>query len=68
MDAETLGSALPKEQARVREVLGRYKEIGSSGVGGAVIIEQLLQRTDKAVIEGDLAAMIGCYKELKEVE
>ena len=32
---ETLGDALPKEMARVRDVLGHYKEIGPAGMFGA---------------------------------
>ncbi len=51
---ETLGDALPKEQARVREVLGYYKEIGTVGMFGATMIEQSLKDSDKAVMSGDL--------------
>lgn len=65
---ETLGDAFPKEQARVREVLGMYKSIGPSGAFGAAHIERTLKKADKAAIEGDLVAMIGIYKELKEIE
>jgi len=65
---ETLGDALPKEQARVREILGHYKEIGPTGVFGAAMIEQTLQETDKAVMEGDLVAMIRLYGELQEIK
>lgn len=64
---ETLGDALPKEMARVRRVLGYYKEIGPAGTFGAMMIEQSLQRADKAVISGDLAEMIAAYKDLKEI-
>ena len=32
---ETLASALPKEMARVREVLGHFREIGPAGMIGA---------------------------------
>lgn len=65
---DTLGDALPQEQARVREVLGYYKEIGPAGAFGALMIEQALQRADKAVMSGDLVAMLAAYKELKEIK
>ncbi len=66
--SEVLGESFPKQQARVREILGCYKEIGEPGRFGAVMIEQLLQRADRAVIRGDLVEMIAVYQELKEVE
>lgn len=65
---ESLGNALPKEQARVREVLGHYKEIGPTGALGAAMIEHSLQKTDEAVMSGDVAAMIAAYKDLQEIE
>jgi len=64
---ESLGEALPKEQARVREVLGYYKEIGPAGMFGAAMIEQSLQKADKAIMSGDIVAMMGAYKELQEI-
>ena len=63
----TLGDDLPKEQARVREVLGYYKEIGPAGAFGAAMIEQSLQDADSAVISGDLAAMISAYEDLQTI-
>ena len=65
---ETLGEALPKEMARVREVLGHYKEIGPAGMFGAMMIENSLREADQAVVSGDLVAMIAAYKDLKEIE
>jgi len=65
---ESLGTALPKEQARVREVLGHYKEIGSAGMFGAAMIEQSLQKADQAIIGGDVVAMLTAYEDLKEIE
>lgn len=63
---ESLGEALPKEQARVREILGHYKEIGPAGAFGAAMIEQSLRRADAAIMSGDLPAMIDAYNDLKE--
>ncbi len=65
MSTETLGDGLPKEQARVREILGHYKEIGLAGMPGAAMIEASLQKADEAVISGDLLAMIAAYNDLK---
>ena len=66
--SETLGDALPKEMARVREVLGHYKEIGPAGMFGAAFIEQDLRAADKAVMSGDVVAMIAAYNKLKEIK
>lgn len=64
----TLADALPKEQARCRELLAFYKEIGSPGAFAAAMIETALQRADKAVMSGDVVAMIKSYEELKDFE
>ncbi len=64
---ESLGEALLKEQARVREILGGYIQIGPSGAFGAAMIEQSLRAADKAVMNGDLAAMIVAYKDLQKI-
>ena len=63
----SLGEALPQEMARVRIVLGHYKEIGQAGVFGATMIEQSLQQADTAVMSGDVVAMIAAYKDLQEI-
>lgn len=65
---ETLADALPTEMARVREVLGYYKEIGQPGRFGAAMIEQSLQQADRAIMSGDIVSMIAAYKELKEIK
>lgn len=63
----SLGEELPKELARVRKILGYYKEIGPAGIFGATMIEQALQRADRASISGDVVAMIQSYEELKGI-
>jgi len=65
---DTLGEKLPEEQARVREVLGYYKEIGPAGVFGATMIEQSLRKADEAVMSGDVVSMIAAYNDLKEIQ
>lgn len=64
----TLGDKLPEEMARVRVVLGYYKEVGTVGIFGATMIEDSLQKADKAVISDDLVAMIAAYHDLKEIK
>ena len=64
----TLGEKLPEEQARVREVLGYYKEIGPAGLFGAKMIEQSLRKADEAVMSGDVVAMIAAYNDLKDIQ
>jgi hypothetical protein len=64
----TLGEAYPIEQARVRKILGYYKEIGPPGLFGAAMIEDLLKRADKAVMEQDITKMILIFEEMKEIK
>jgi len=62
---ETLGDALPKEQARVRELLTQYKSIGPAGTFGAMMLEQDLRAADQAVMSGDVVAMLRAFERLK---
>jgi hypothetical protein len=64
----SLGEEYPKQQARVREILGHYKEIGPAGAFGAAWIEALLRRADTAAVEQNLPNMIACYQEMQEVK
>lgn len=61
----SVGEDFPREQARVRELLGVYKQIGPAGMFGAAMIEQALQRADQAAISGDVVAVLRSYQELK---
>ena len=67
-ETESVGTALPKEQARCRKLLGIYKQIGPNGAFGALMIEHALRRADEAVISGDPVAILQAYQELKEFE
>lgn len=62
----SLGEQFPKEQARLRKMLGHYKEIGPAGQFGAAMIEDCLRRADRAAVEQDLTAMIRIYLEMKD--
>lgn len=65
---KSLGVAFVEEQARVRTVLGYYKELGPVGTFGATMIEDLLRRCDRAAMEQDTVVMLRLYEELKEVQ
>ena len=62
---ESLGDAYPKEQARLRVILGYYKEIGPAGRIGVMLIEASLQAAEEAAISGDVAAMIVAFKDMQ---
>ena len=65
--SESLGEALPREIARVRDkVLPCYLEIGVAGVPAATLMRRDLDAATNAMIEGDLPEMIRVYQSLKE--
>ena len=66
--SETLADALPKEIARVREILGHYKAIGPAGMFGAAFIEADLNAADQAIMSGDVVAMLRCHARLQEIQ
>lgn len=65
---ETLGDALPKEIARVQEILGHYIAIGPGGAFGAAFIRADLAAATQAMIEGDVVAMLRAYETLGEIK
>jgi hypothetical protein len=69
MDDKTLGEALPKEMARVRDhVMPAYQEIGPSGAIALAFMRADLDKAARAMAEGDIAAMIAAYQALKDYE
>lgn len=62
---ESLGSALPKQQARVRGLILQYREIGPAGNFAIMMMEQALREADQAVIHGDIVGMLRAYESLK---
>lgn len=69
MSIDTLGDALPREIARVRDVLiPAYLECGPGGAIAVAMMRADLDRASKAMIEGDLPEMISVYLALKEYE
>jgi hypothetical protein len=65
--SKTLAEALPEEIARVKIVLGYYKEIGAPGRIGATLIEHSLGMAERAIAEQDVVAMIRAYNDLKNI-
>ena len=64
--SESLGEALPKEMARVRDVLmPQYQSIGPAGAVARSQMRMDLDRAAKAMAEGDVAEMARVYVSLK---
>ncbi len=61
----TVGEDMPNQQARARELLKQYREIGPAGAFGAMMIEQSLRMADEAVISGDIVRILAAYEDLK---
>lgn len=63
---DTLGDALPREMARVRdEVMPAYIAIGAPGLIALTMMRADLDAAAKTLAEGDIPAMISAYESLK---
>jgi len=62
---DTLGDAYPREQARCRELLAVYRDLGPIGAFGAAMIERTLAEADKAATAGDVAEMVRAFREMQ---
>jgi hypothetical protein len=63
---DTLGDALPREMARVRDdVMPSYVAIGAPGRFALVMIRKSLDDAANAMVQGDVVAMMRAYQELK---
>lgn len=66
---ETLGDALPKEMARIRDVvMPAYQEIGPAGMLALIMMRADLDKAAKAMAEGDVVEMIAALEALKSYE
>lgn len=64
---ETLGDALPKEIARVRDqVMPRYIVIGESGEPALVMMRAAMDRAMKATAKQDAVEMMIALQDLRE--
>lgn len=67
-ESKTLADVFPQEQARLRELIDAYRDIGPAGSFGLAMIRQTLARADAAMASGDVAAMLRAYEEMKGCE
>jgi hypothetical protein len=66
---DTLGDALPREIARVRDdVMPAYIAIGAPGSFALAMMRASMDAASKAMIEGDVVAMMRAYEDLKGYE
>ena len=63
----TLGDELPRQITRVRdELIPAYLECGSGGSFAVAMMRADLDEASRAMIEGDVAAMLRICQKLKE--
>ena len=69
MSNENLAEAFVDEQARCRQLLSDYRSLpNNAGALGAMFIDAMLRRADRAVMEGDVVAMLHIYQEMRETK
>jgi hypothetical protein len=61
----TLGDVLPKEIERCQELLTEYAALGPAGAWGHVAISRDIAAAHKAMMEGDVVAMLRAYEHLR---
>ncbi len=64
----SVGEEYPKEQARCREALRVYEEIGPVGAFAAACIRQVLADADRAMARGDVVDTVRAYKAMQGVK
>lgn len=64
----SIGEDMPNQQARARELLQAYNDIGPAGKFGVYVIEQALRRADTALASGDVVEIVKAYQELRELK
>lgn len=63
---DTVGDALPREMARVRDVvMPAYIEIGPAGALALMFMRRDLDKAARAMAAGDVVEMIEMLKELR---
>lgn len=65
---KSLGEAFPEEIERCKELIVAYREIGPAGQFGLVMLEDLVEKAEKANIDQDVIAMVRLYPELQECQ
>jgi len=62
---ESLGEALPREMARVRDVLLPHYDAIPTGVFASALMRADLDRAARAMAEGDTVEMMRAYESLR---
>lgn len=63
---DTLGDALPRELKRCRELVAKYDKLpGGVGAFGAHMIRRDIAAGERALLSGDVVAMLRAYEALK---
>lgn len=65
MSEATLGTALPEQIARVRDVRQHYLDVGPPGALAAYLMELDLNAADRAIADQDIVAMLAVYQKLQ---
>lgn len=66
---ESLATAFPIEQARIRRLILDYRSLpNGAGTFGALMLEQTLAQADAAAASGDALAMLRAYQEMHECQ
>ena len=63
---QSLGTEYPKQQARCRQLLQDYRDIGPAGAFGAMMIEATLKEADEAASSGDVVRMLLVFEKMKD--
>ena len=67
-EISTLADKLPEEIERCQELLAEYKALGPVGAFGHAAISADIKAAHKAMMEGDVVAMLKAYNALKTCE
>jgi hypothetical protein len=62
----TLADEYPKAQARLRELIHQYRDLGPAGAFGVMMLDDLQTRAAEAAAAGDVVAMLRLYAEMGE--
>lgn len=66
-DRGSVGEDFPREQARVRELVKRYRLpiMGGAGELAARLMELILKEADEAMASGDVLRIVVAYQKLR---
>jgi len=62
---DTLADALPREMARVRDLIPIYESIGPTSIFAVTLMKKALDRAAVASAAGDVVEMIRALEELR---